>query len=86
MGLGISAGSSLRPAEVIISELRCKGTIFRKRFQAYSFPFKNCSESVKSIHISLCSVPHRSKVLWTYVQAISARTSLPPNAVRPYTL
>ena len=83
MGLGISAGSSLRPAEVIISELRCKGTTFCKRFQVYSFPFKNCSETMLISPISFTPVHARSKHLWTYVQAPFGRTSLPPNAVRP---
>ena len=83
MGLGISAGSSLRPAEVIIFELRCKGTTTVKRFQAYSFSFKNCSETMHISPISFTSVHARSKHLWTYVHAPFARTSLPPNAVRP---
>ena len=82
MGLSISAGSSLRPAEVIISELRCKGTTFFKRFQAYSFPFKNCSESMDFTQVSFIPVQARSKVLCTYVQAPSGRTSLPPKDVR----
>ena len=72
--------------QVVVSFWRCEGATFYKRIQACSFPLKNCSETVESMHILLTSVPHRSKVLWTYVQAPSARTSLPPNAVRPYTL
>ena len=48
-----------------------------------SFPFKNRSETAAFMPFSFTSVHHRSKVLWTYVQAPLGCTSLPPDAVRP---
>ena len=81
MGLGISAGSSLRPAEVITSELRCKGTTFFKRFQAYSFPFK----LVQRFYGRTSKHPQdvRPYPLRTYVHRPFERTSKHPIDVRP---
>ena len=50
---------------------------------SHSFPFKNCSESMDFTQVSFIPIQARSKVLWTYVQAPSGRTSLPPQDVRP---
>ena len=50
---------------------------------SHSFSFKNCSESMDFTQVSFIPIQARSKVLWTYVQAPSGRTSLPPKDVRP---
>ena len=66
------------------SIVSCQGKAASNRVPlSHSLPFKNCSESMDFTQVSFIPIQARSKVLWTYVQAPSGRTSLPPQDVRP---